>query len=328
MGFVHVIGTGGTIASRAESGGSVVADSTDQILGTVGADHEITTEDALHINSFHLTFANLLTIHGAVKAACERDDVAGVVVTHGTDTMEETAFFLSLLHDSDKPVILTGAQRAADLPNTDGPENLRQAVLAAGSERMRGAGVVIGFESQFHAARHTRKRHTLATNTFSGGTVVAEFYDNQLTRLATPVHYPVLDSPGAGFADIQVPVIDAAPGSTADLFAAARDFGAHGIVLQGVGAGNAPPAFTPEVEAATTAGVPVVLATRVPTGPVAAIYGNGGGVTLLDAGAISAGELNTYQARILMAILLSQNLPDNRLRAHFRAQTHSGVPVP
>lgn len=321
MSVVHVIGTGGTIASRAETSGSVVADSADQVLGTVGLSHRVTSEDVLHINSFHLTFADLLTVHEAVQAACQRDEVAGVVVTHGTDTMEETAFFLSLFHDSAKPVVLTGAQRAADLPDTDGPENLRQAVEAAGSEAMRGAGVVVGFAAQFHAARHTRKRHTLAAATFSGGTLVAQHYDNVLTRLATPTTYPILAAPTARFAQLNIPVIDAAPGTTPELFYAALEHGADGVVLQGVGAGNAPPAFTRAVETAVADGVPVVLSTRVPNGPVAAIYGNGGGVTLLAAGALSAGQLNTYQARVLLAVLLSHELSDDTLRSNFGAQT-------
>ena len=89
----------------------------------------------------------------------------------------------------------------------------------------------------------------------------------------------------------------------------------------GVGAGNAPPVFTGAVEATVAAGVPVVLSTRVPAGPVTAIYGNGGAVTLLDAGAMSANQLNTYQARILLAVLVSQKLPDDTLRAAFAEQT-------
>lgn len=321
MSYVHVIGTGGTIASRAASGGSVVADSTEQVLANLGVSTDVTTEDVLQINSFHLTFGNLLTIYHAVRAACARPDVSGVVITHGTDTMEETAFFLSLLHDSEKPVILTGAQRAADLPNTDGPENLRQAVDAAASVTMRDAGVVIGFEAEFHAARHTRKRHTLATSTFSGGTLIAHSYDNVLTRLATSASYPVLEAPATTFADLNIPVIDAAPDTNADLFYAALEAGADGIVLQGVGAGNAPPVFTAAVQAAVAANVPVVLSTRVPMGPVAAIYGNGGGVTLLAAGALGAGRLNTYQARIVLAVVLAQTQPADFSRAAFEAQT-------
>src|SRR5699024_5267205 len=254
---------------------------------------------------------------------------------------EETAFFLSLLHDSEKPVILTGAQRAADQPNTDGPENLRHAVVAAGSPQMRGAGVVIGFEAQFHAARYTRKRHTLATTTFSGGTRVAQLYDNYLLRLATPNPYPVLDAPDASFGALDIPIIDASPNSNAKLFYAALENNADAIVLQGVGAGNAPPTFTyadaivlqgvgagnapptftDAVKAAVAAQVPVVLSTRVPTGPVAAIYGNGGAVTLLEAGALSAGGLNTYQGRILLAILVSQQFPVETFRDTFAAQT-------
>src|SRR5699024_6342718 len=229
---------------------------------------------------------------------------------------EETAFFLSLLHDSEKPVILTGAQRAADQPNTDGPENLRHAVVAAGSPQMRGAGVVIGFEAQFHAARYTRKRHTLATTTFSGGTRVAQLYDNYLLRLATPNPYPVLDAPDASFGALDIPIIDASPNSNAKLFYAALENNADAIVLQGVGAGKA----------AVAAHVYVVLSTRVPTGPVAAIYVNGGAVTLLEAGALSAGELNTYQVRILLAILVSQQLPVETFRDTFAAQTSYGIP--
>lgn len=316
-----MIGTGGTIASRADTGGSVVSDSADQILDTTGLNTKVTAEDALHINSFHLTFADLLKIRAAVAAAAANPDVDGMVVTHGTDTMEETAFFLALLHASDKPVVLTGAQRAADLPNTDGPENLRHAVLAAGAPQLRGAGVMVGFDSQFHAARNTRKRHTLATSTFSGGTLIAECYNDVVTRLASPIRYPVLDEPTDQFANLNLPVIDASPGSDATLLYAALEHGAHGIVLQGVGAGNAPPAFTDAVRSAVDAGVPVVLSTRVPAGPVAAIYGNGGGVTLLDAGALSAHYLNTYQARILLAVLVSHSLPDQTLRAVFADQT-------
>lgn len=316
-----MIGTGGTIASRAETGGSVVADSTAEVLGATGVSSRVSTQDVLHMNSFHLTFADLLTMRAAVDAACQDPQITGVVVTHGTDTMEETGFFLSLLHDSEKPVVLTGAQRAADLPNTDGPENLRQAIVAAGSRQMRDAGVVVGFESQFHAARHTRKRHTLATKTFSGGALIAEFYNGEVNRLASPARFEVLDDPPARFADLNIPVIDAAPGSDANLLYAALDHHVDGIILQGVGAGNAPPVFTPAVKTAVTAGVPVVLTTRVPAGPVAPIYGNGGAVTLLEAGAMSANHLNTYQARMLLAVLLAHRLPDDMLRTVFADQT-------
>ena len=321
MGNVHVIGTGGTIASRADVGGSVVADRAGDVLEVAGLDAKVTTEDVLHINSFHLTFADLLKIRAAVAQAVQHPDIDGIVITHGTDTMEETGFFLSLFHDSAKPVVLTGAQRAADLPNTDGPENLRQAVLAAGSAKLRGAGVVVGFDSQFHAARRTRKHHTLATSTFSGGTLIAEFYHDEVTRLASPVTYPALAEPTDRFGTLNIPVIDAAPSTDAALFYAALEHGVDGVVLQGVGAGNAPPPFTEAVKAAVAAGVPVVLSTRVPSGPVAPIYGNGGAVTLLDAGAMSANQLNTYQARILLAVLVSQSLSETSLRATFADQT-------
>lgn len=322
MGFVHVIGTGGTIAARASSHGAVPADSTHELVtATAALPGEVSTEDVLHIDSSSLSFSDLLTIRAAVAAACQRPEVDGVVITHGTDTMEETALFLSLVHSSDKPVVLTGAQHAADLPHTDGPENMRHAVLAAGDEQLRAVGVVIGFAAQFHAARHTRKRHTLAAAPFSGGTLVAQSYRDEVVRVATPAAYPVLADPPAGFANLKIPIIDAAPGSDATLFYAALDHGVDGIVLQGVGAGNAPPVFSHAVESAVAAGVPVVLSTRVPSGPVTAIYGNGGGVTLTEAGAMGAHQLNTYQARIVLAVLVAHELSDEALRAAFATQT-------
>lgn len=161
----------------------------------------------------------------------------------------------------------------------------------------------------------------MATSAFSGGTLIAESYHHDVVRLATPAAYPTLTDPPEGFAKLNIPIIDAAPGSDANLFHAALEQGADGIVLQGVGAGNAPVDFTAAVETAVAAGVPVVLATRVPAGPVAAIYGNGGAVTLLEAGALSAQYLNTYQARILLALLVAHQLPDDRLRAAFAEQT-------
>src|SRR5699024_12697900 len=105
------------------------------------------------------------------------------------------------------------------------------------------------------------------------------------------------------------------------LFYAALENNADAIVLQGVGAGNAPPTFTDAVKAAVAAQVPVVLSTRVPTGPVAAIYGNGGAVTLLEAGALSAGELNTHQLRVLLAMLVSQPFTVEPFRDPLAAHT-------
>ena len=188
-----------------------------------------------------------------------------------------------------------------------------------GSAELRGAGVT-GFYRNFMLPGAPANTTRWPPRPL-GRTLIAEFYHHQVTRLASPVTYPALDEPTDRFADLNIPVIDAAPSTDATLFYAALEHGVDGVVLQGVGAGNAPPAFTQAVKTAVDAGIPVVLSTRVPSGPVAPIYGNGGAVTLLGAGAMSAHQLNTYQARILLGVLVAQALPDEALRAQFANQT-------
>src|SRR5688500_5845416 len=131
----------------------------------------------------------------AVAAQLRDPDVAGVVVTHGTDTTEETAYFLELFHDDPRPVVLTGAQRAADAPDSDGPRNLGDAVTAAASSTARGLGVLIGFGGQLFPARHTRKAHTVAADTFTNphGGPLGWVHGNDVGVGTTPRRAPALD---------------------------------------------------------------------------------------------------------------------------------------
>lgn len=320
---IHILGTGGTIVSRkADDGSTVAADSIAQLLAATGLDVEVSHQDVININSFRIRFRDQRVLAEAVDAVCADPDVAGVVITHGTDTMEETAFLLDLVHRHDQPVFLTGAQRAADMPNTDGPENLRQAVLAASDPRLRGTGVGISFESEIHAARHTRKLHTLSPGPFAGGTHVASVLGEEVLVRDLPRRLDPLPLPTAAFDSTKIHIIDGSPETGTELFDAALAAGADGIVLVGVGSGNAPEGFVEVVRQATDAGTPVVLATRVPSGPVAPIYGNGGGVDLVAAGAIEAGLLNPYQAKVLLALLVSQRQgiasSENSLAAMFQ----------
>ncbi|MEV4455091.1 asparaginase domain-containing protein, partial [Microbispora sp. NPDC049633] len=168
-----------------------------------------TSRSRAALGSYLLGHRELRLVAEAVAAEIARDDVTGVVVTHGTDTMEETAFLLDLVHRGDKPVVLTGAQRAADQPDSDGPRNLREAVAVAASPDARGCGALISFAGQIFAARGTRKHHTVAAQPFrtlDGGSV-GRVDSTGAHITARPVRPAPLDPPGPRF-DVHPGVVE------------------------------------------------------------------------------------------------------------------------
>ena len=224
--------------------------------------------------------------------------------------MEETAFLLDLVHTSAKPVVLTGAQRAADSSHPDGPDNLADAVAAAASPALRECGVLVCFAGQVRSARGVRKTQTWELTAFDGGTLVAEMRDGEAHVLARPRRHPPLPLPTESFDNVRVEIVPCFLGATPRVLAHVIDDGADGIVLAGTGIGNAGVGFVDEVARAVAAGIPVVLASRVVWGPIKPIYGNGGGVDLVGAGAIPSGDLNAPQSRMLMALLLGRGVGD------------------
>lgn len=328
MSRVHIIGTGGTIASRtgapgtAETpgntedirrpgtSGSVASDSVGDLIGALPAaagveSPEVTTEDVMTLGSYRLGLPEILEIAAAALTRAAEAAVDGVVVTHGTDTLEETAFLVDLVNGTDTTVVFTGAQLAADQPDSDGPRNLRQAAAVALDPRFRGMGALIAFDGRVQTARGARKAHTTASQPFHGGTTVGLFRGEELDLVAQPVRPRALPLPGKTFGSTRVEVITAYPGSDPGLLQHAAQAGAAAVVLAGTGVGNAGEGYAEAAADLVSAGVPVVLSTRVPSGPMVPLYGNGGGVDLIAAGAVSAGHLNPFQARILAAALLA-----------------------
>ena len=179
---VHVLATGGTIASRSgEGSGATAAHAAEALLAGMDAtaDVEITGEDVMTVGSYRLGLPELATIARTARERAADPGIDGVVVTHGTDTMEETAFLADLLNGTDTPVVFTGAQRAADHPDTDGPRNLRQAVLAAAHPNARGLGALVAFDGVLLSARGTRKGHTMVSQPFTGGTLVGTTHGDE-----------------------------------------------------------------------------------------------------------------------------------------------------
>lgn len=309
MGTVVVLSTGGTIASTGTDAGAVASRSASQLLGGVVGDVGVDVEayDVVNVNSFLLTHRDLRLVAEAVAEHAARPEVVGIVVTHGTDTMEETAFLVDLVHSGDKPVVFTGAQKAADHPDTDGPANLSDAIAVAASPAARGCGALIVFAGAILPARGTRKAHTVAPQPFVSGDggPIGRIDDGVVRIHARPVRPEPLALPVAAFDSTRVDIAMVHPGADAALASAGVGAGARGVILAGTGAGNGNHELVEWTRAATAAGVVVGLSTRVAAGPVLPLYGNGGAVSLLDAGALNMGALPLTQARILLALLCS-----------------------
>jgi L-asparaginase len=308
---VAVIATGGTIAATASDGGVVATRSAADLLETAHVTGiEVESIDLMTVGSYCMTLEHIRSISDAIAALLDRrdDPVDGIVVTHGTDTMEETAILLDLVHDDPRPVVLTGAQRASDALDADGPQNLADAVAVAGSLEARDLGVLVVFAGHILPARATRKLHTTALAAFGSvsGARIGEVIDGAVTISAIPKRPRPLPRPTAEFDHTRVDLVEMYPGADATLMRAAVAAGARGIVLAGTGIGNANPQVVDAARELVADGVAVVLSTRVPEGPVAAVYGNGGGADLIAAGVPAAPALPATQVRILLALWLSQ----------------------
>ena len=309
---IAVIATGGTIASTATDGGVVATRSAANLLESAHfTGIEVESHDLMTVGSYRMTLENIRSISDAVASLLARrsDAIDGIVITHGTDTMEETAILLDLVHDDPRPVVLTGAQRVSDALDADGPRNLADAVLVAGSAESRGLGVLIAFGGLILPARGTRKVHTSALAAFgsvSGGSI-GDVVDGVVTITALPKRPNPLPRPTEYFDSTRVDLIEMYPGADDTLMRAAVGAGARGIVLAGTGIGNANPQVVDATRELLAQNVAVVLSTRVPEGPVAGVYGSGGGADLVAIGIPPASGLPATQVRILLGLWLSQH---------------------
>jgi L-asparaginase len=309
---VCLVATGGTVASTGQQGALTATLTAEELLAPVRgrlSGVEVVGQDLTTVASYALRVDDLQALRAAIGHALDAG-ADGVVVTHGTDAMEETAFFLDLLHDDDRPVVLTGAQRAADAPGADGPANVLDALALAAAPEARGAGVLVVFDGVAFAARGVRKAHTLRAAAFGapGRGPTHRVSPDGVHVLRRTDRPPALQL-GPGAAVPRVDVISCHLGADGSLLRAAIDRGAAGIVVQAMGAGNAPPDVVGAVADAVAAGVPVVVCSRVGAGPVVPLYASGGGA-LAAGGAVFADDLSPWQARWLLALVLASGTDD------------------
>jgi L-asparaginase len=325
---VTLIATGGTIASTADSAGGPVNAGLagERLLDTLHERPEgiaVQVEDFEAVGSYALDLETVYRLCARINAVLADDTVDGVVITHGTDTMEESAFLADILVASDKPVVFTGAQRHAGAPDTDGPRNIADAIRCAACGGLGGQGAVILFEGDIHAAREVTKAHTSRVDTFRsiGLGKLGEVDDGKVYLYRRTVARPRVS---ASRLDPGVELLLLGLGSTPDYLDFCETAGKTGIVLAAFGRGNAPRGFAERIARLTARGVPVVVASRCSEGRTLPVYGkDSGGRTLEDAGVIFAGDLSPIKARLLLSALLGAGAGDRKIRAAFHDATRA-----
>lgn len=308
---VSVISLGGTIAGAprpGEQGVSPTLGAADLVASVPGLAHSgigVAAHSFRQVPGGSLGFADLRELGAVIEREID-GGATGVVVTQGTDTIEETSFFLDLTVRREAPVVVTGAMRNPSLAGPDGPANLLAAVRVAADPNARGMGCLVVFADEVHAARDVRKTHSTSLGTFRSpntgplGHVVEDVrFHQRVEALPALAAGPALDG-------LRVPVWSAVLGDSGETLRL-LDGGIDGLVVAGFGVGHAPQACVPAL-AALRARVPVVLSSRTGSGPVLTrtYSAPGSEQDLLGRGLINAGYLDPYKARILLLLLLSQ----------------------
>jgi len=351
---VCVVACGGTIASEPGEDGAAPAKTGDDLVAAVPSveDHaSVSAREVCSQPGFDVRWRDVFATAAAVRDAAEGvggtaadgDDGAaadGVVVTHGTDTLADTAYALDLLTDLPVPVVVTGAQRRLDEPSSDAPANLTLAVRAAANPRFS-AGVHVAFDDELHAARDVVKSHSNALSTMRspGSGPVATFTraGSRILReprrgvavdpLAGNSAPPTTGSSAVPLANVdpetaadrvpEVPVVHSGTGAGAEPIERALNAGVGGVVVGGTGLGNVTAALGDAIRVAVES-VPVVVAGRPPAGPTEPVYGTpGGAVTLARHGVIFADDLPAAKARIGLALGLAADLDEAGIRRLF-----------
>lgn len=304
---VAILTTGGTIAMRhdAAAGGAVPTLGAADFMNALPEGLPgLRTEELVNLPSSHFTLETLMTIRERVAALAMEPDVTGIVITHGTDTMEETAYLLDLTVPGDKPIALTGAMRTASDVGYEGYANLLAAVRVAAAPQARGLGAVVLFNDEIHAARRVTKMHTLSPATFQspGWGPVGRVEGDRVIVERRPERRVL---PWRGL-EPNVHLLKLTVGVETDLLedALARD--ARGVVIEALGGGRVPVWWLPVIERARERGVMVMIASRCPSGRVWDAYGYPGAYrTLADLGCLFAEGLNGQKARIKLMVVLA-----------------------
>lgn len=314
---ILVLHTGGTISMSENIDGQIVESERNPLLDAhIQAEHniELIVEDYYNLPSPQVTPQHMLAIKNRCQRAFLEENVKGIVITHGTDTLEETAFFLDATVRQMYPIVLTGAMRSSNEIGSDGVYNFLTAIRVASDENTFGKGVLVVMNDEIHTARYVTKTHTTNVSTFQtpthgplGLVTKTQIIFFQQTNYEAPIEIDSIDG--------NVPIIKAYAGMTDELFNLLDIDNLDGLVIEALGAGNLPPKATQGLNRILDAKIPIVLVSRCFNGISEPVYKyEGGGGQLADMGVLFCKEINSQKARLKLLIALNAKLKNEKLK--------------
>lgn len=322
-----VVFTGGTIAMKLDpiSHAAIPALNSDEIISSITNINKYVDLEVINFSNLpspHIDPDIMMEIANVVQRNIIRKDVTGIVVTHGTDTLEETAYLLDLLIDNEKPIVVVGAMRNHSELGYDGASNLSAAICTAISDRSRNKGVLVVMNNEVNAASQVTKTNTLSLDTFKSpefgplGIVDNDeviFYRDIIKRQI--IHTNRIEN--------KVALIKTAPGMESDILNFYMNSGYKGIVIEALGRGNVPPKMMSGIERAINTNIPVVMVSRCNTGRVLDTYGyEGGGRELRNVGVIFGGNLPGQKARIKLMLILGKTNDMSEIKKLFESNLY------
>lgn len=324
---VAIIFTGGTISMKVDKrlAAAIPAMSSSEIMSMVTNIDKVADIEVINYGKYpspHITPTHMKEVSNLIKDLVVRPDIDGVVVTHGTDSLEETAFYIDLNVDTPKPIVLVAAMRNSSELGYDGPSNISSAICTAISEQSRGKGVLVVLNNEVNSAGEVTKTHTMSLDTFKspefGPLGIVDNDEVIYYRNMTKHHHIETDT----FCK-DVYLVKTVAGMNSDILDFYLSKGAKGVVIEAMGRGNIPPDMMSGFKKLIENDVKVVVVSRCHKGRVYDSYGyEGGGKMLRDLGAIFGGSLNGPKARIKLMLALSSTDDHDEIKKIFEKDVY------
>lgn len=320
MKHLLVIHTGGTISMSQDQSNKVVTNDTNPISmhqDVINQYAQIDELNPFNVPSPHMTIQHVKQLKDIILEAVTNKYYDGFVITHGTDTLEETAFLLDLILGIEQPVVITGAMRSSNEIGSDGLYNYIYAIRVASDEKARHKGVMVVFNDEIHTARNVTKTHTSNTNTFQSPNhgPLGVLTKDRVQFHHMPYRQQALENVND---KLNVPLVKAYMGMPGDIFSFYSREGIDGMVIEALGQGNIPPSALEGIQQLVSLNIPIVLVSRSFNGIVSPTYAyDGGGYQLAQQGFIFSNGLNGPKARLKLLVALSNNLDKAEIKSYF-----------
>ncbi|EGS81685.1 TPA: asparaginase [Staphylococcus aureus] len=320
MKHLLVIHTGGTISMSQDQSNKVVTNDINPISlhqDVINQYAQIDELNPFNVPSPHMTIQHVKQLKDIILEAVTNKYYDGFVITHGTDTLEETAFLLDLILGIEQPIVITGAMRSSNEIGSDGLYNYISAIRVASDEKARHKGVMVVFNDEIHTARNVTKTHTSNTNTFQSPNhgPLGVLTKDRVQFHHMPYRQQALENVNE---KLNVPLVKAYMGMPGDIFSFYSREGIDGMVIEALGQGNMPPSALEGIQQLISLNIPIVLVSRSFNGIVSPTYAyDGGGYQLAQQGFIFSNGLNGPKARLKLLVALSNNLDKAEIKAYF-----------